>query len=288
MDPHADSPARKQSSSPIATILVDTSLLIEQQKRSHYAHPVREALAPYRFRGASSYSKLEFKRAWLQRLAWIHSRCRQPGVEKVLDVQDAINHLLVHSAQIRRVQTCMDAIYRFLEADGKSLSGRAQLARLRAHCKSAVLTGAEAIQQLVTGEFRGTRCVRAEEPPTEKPDGSLDVSIRRCTREDVRCAVDKFFEANKPLFMSIAAFVGGCEKPFDELLHMREHILIADGEPQHLCDSGHCAKLADALIAVDGKDMDEFAANNDREWVPIATAMKKPLVNPVKGTRYNA
>jgi len=40
------------------TVLVDTSLLIEQQKRPQYADPVRQELAGYQFRGASSLCPL--------------------------------------------------------------------------------------------------------------------------------------------------------------------------------------------------------------------------------------
>jgi hypothetical protein len=32
--------------------------------------------------------------------------------------------------------------------------------------------------------------------------------------------------------------------------------------------------------------MDEFAANNDKEWVLIARVMQKPLMNPVSGKRF--
>ena len=39
--------------------------------------------------------------------------------------------------------------------------------------------------------------------------------------------------------------------------------------------------MSDALIAVDGLGMDEFAANNPKEWITIAAALGKPLINPV-------
>ena len=58
---------------------------------------------------------------------------------------------------------------------------------------------------------------------------------------------------------------------------------MAQRDSTHLCDSKHCAKLADCIIAVDGKKMDVFAANNDKEWITIAKTMATPLVNPVTG-----
>ena len=264
-----------------ATVLVDTSLLIEQQKRRQLAQPVQDALSHYRFKGASSYSKLEFKRAWVQRLAYIHGISRRPGVASVADVFGAINKLLSNSWQRRRVQTCVEVILGFFESSGESLSGYAQLALLRAHCKAAALTSFGTLCSTVTGEFKGTGCVRAEQPPRENVDGTLDVTIRRCSRNEIHCTVHKFFESNQAFFLSVADYADQVEDASSELRNMSNHIRKAKVDSTHLCDDKHCSKLADALIAVDGKDMDVFAANNDKEWKPLASLMDKPLLNPV-------
>jgi len=270
------------------TVLEDTSLLIEQQKLSKYARPVRDALSAYEFKGASSYSRLEFKRAWLQKLNYIHGVCRESATRSVGDVLDWISAKLTgHPKQKRRLQTCLDAITRFLELDGKAISGAAQLARLRAFCKASILTASEALGRMVTGEFRGTQCVRAEELPRELSDGSLDVAIPKCRRKKIRCAIHEFFASREATFAAIADRIDAEEDPSDQLKAISKAVRSAQKDPAHLCDSDNCGKLADAIIAVDGRDMAEFAANNDREWVTIASAMRKALVNPVKGTRVD-
>ena len=55
----------------------------------------------------------------------------------------------------------------------------------------------------------------------------------------------------------------------------------------HLCDNRHCARIADAIIAVDGRKVDEYAANNDKEWRLLARSMGKTLLNPVSGQRVD-
>lgn len=271
----------------VATVLVDTSLLIEQQKGPRLAKPVRQALARFRFRGASSYSKLEIKRAWAKRLAYIHGLCQRSDVASILDVWEQFNKLLgAHPGNRRKVETCQQQLIAFLRDQPSTLSERAKLVRLRAHCKNAVLSLYEAVQETITGEFYGTKCVRAAEAPRECADGSLDVTIRRCKPEKIQCTVHTFFEEHREAFRAVARFVDQNSMSSEELRQMRDHIRKAERDPVHLCDDKHCCRLADMLIACDGKNMDTFAANNDREWIPIAEIMGKPLLNPVRDARH--
>ncbi|MEE9294604.1 MAG: hypothetical protein V3W34_06560 [Phycisphaerae bacterium] len=267
---------------------MDTSLLIEQQKRAEYAQPVCKALRRFRFKGTSSYSRLEFKRAWLQRLAYIHALCRRSDIHSVNDVFTKINRSLSSQWQLRHVKTCVDAIGRFLEIDDRAISSRAQLTRLKGYCKHAILASAETLERMVTHEFDGTQCARARERPVEQPDGSIDVAIRQCRPESIQCTVHNFFELHKQDFKAIARHAEEMDKASDELKKLAQHTRLALKDPVHLCDDRNCRRLADALIAVDGKDMEVYAANNDREWGPIATVMKKPLLNPVTGERHDS
>jgi hypothetical protein len=57
------------------------------------------------------------------------------------------------------------------------------------------------------------------------------------------------------------------------------------GNPFSLCHDERCRRLADALIAIEGNRLAEFAANNDKEWVLLAGVMGKPLLNPVRAAR---
>lgn len=268
------------------TILVDTSLLIEQQKQSRQAQPVRDALAAYSFRGISSYSKLEFKRAWLQRLHYVYRACCDPECRGVFDVLGVLERRLAGNYQLRPVKTCLSAVVRFLELESRAISGKAQVARLRAHCRNAILSSSAALKEMATGEFRGTGCVRAEEFPTEHPGGYLDVTMRRCKPSNIQCRVHTFFTENRAKFSEIADYADHNPESSKELRAMRDHIRQAEKESTHLCNDKHCAKVADAIVAVDGKGMDVYAANNDPEWRPLAQIMGKTLINPVSGKQY--
>ena len=225
------------------TVLIDTSLLIELQKRARDAAPVRAELDRYRFKGISSYSKLEFKRAWLQRLAYIHQLCLQGEISSVSDVWDVINRRLANSYQHRAVKTLLSYLSKFFELDAPRISQNAQIARLQAHAKNAVLTASRAIREAATAEFKGTGCVRAEEMPIERPNGSLDVTIRKCRPSDVQCTVHTFFEANTEEFAALADYVDrNSEQVSEELKTMRQHIRRAGDDRFHLCDDRHCVR----------------------------------------------
>ena len=282
MNPVSDNPFQTPALPGTKTVLVDTSLLIEQQKREKYAKPVRLALAPFRFRGASSYSKLEFKRAWLQRLAYIHTTSLRSDVGTIIDLIAYFNRKLAsHPMQRRRLQTCMDALIRFFDLTSCDISRPAQLARLRAHCKRCVLDATRILDDMVTGYFKHSRCSRAEELARELPDGSLDIIIRKCRPSSPQCDIVRFFKDNMALFTAIADYVDSHAGCSEELKTMRDHIRQAIKTPTHLCDDKNCTKVADAIIAIDGKDMEVFAANNNREWDHICKVFGKTLLNPV-------
>ena len=282
MTQHTEPQPAATSASVSDTVLVDTSLLIEQQKRHKYAQPVRRALEAYRFRGASSYSKLEFKRAWLQRLAFIYTISLRPDVKTITDLIDYFNRKLAsHPLQQRRLQSCLDMLLAFFDLGSCQVSHSTQLVRLRAHCRRSILDSSQVLNDLVTAYFRNTHCSRAEEPPRELAGGFLDVSIPKCKPSAHPCQLAEFFTANQSLFASLADYIDTQQLCSDELKTMRDHIRQALKAPTHLCTDGNCSKIADAIIAVDGKDMDTFAANNNAEWRHIAAAFRKPLLNPV-------
>lgn len=271
------------------SVLLDTTLLIEQLKREKFAKPVREAMAPYRVKGASSYSKLEIKNAWLKNYAYIHVQCRLPTVESVMDVRMEVSkRLMGHKANARRVLTCLDQFDKFLELQSTRIPDKAQVTRLAAHCRHAVLTAEQSWDQLTTRVFRGTECAVADDPPSVLGNGALVVPLPiKCNSKRVRCQICQFFIRHKRAFVAIAESAEKQEDASPELRTMAEQIRLAQENPQRLGDRNHCSKLADAIIAIDGRAMDEFAANNDPEWRPIAQVLGKVLVNPVKGKRYH-
>jgi len=177
---------------------------------------------------------------------------------------------------------CLDAIDKFLSPHG-SLTLAASIARLRAYLREAILGAYEMWERSATHECRGTRCIRAMERPVIAGNDSIDVSVPRCSPKRIQCSVHEFFDRNRAIFAAIEKRIGIEKDPSKELKRTAETISLARTDPKFLCDDQNCSAMSDAIIATDGLHADHFAANNDKEWLILAAAIGKPLLNPVSG-----
>ena len=97
----------------IRTVHIDTSLQIERCKARKKAQIVEQSLKVFPFKSTSSYAKLEFKRAWLQRLLYLYSASQK--VNRVDELIGYVNDKLgSHAGHRRRLNTCFQAIESFL------------------------------------------------------------------------------------------------------------------------------------------------------------------------------
>jgi hypothetical protein len=266
----------------IKTVHIDTSLQIERCKAWKKAQVVEKKLKEFGFKSTSSYAKLEFKRAWIQRLSYLYFASQ--NVNRLDELIDYINDRLgSNSRHRRRLSTCLQAIVSFLSKMNESLSPSAQLIRLRSHIKNAILGAYTWWESSVTHEYNGTNCTRATEQPRQLSSGKIDVSIPRCRRDNVKCTIHRFFDKNTTKFEAIkSAIAVRGDDASKELQEAKKIIEKAKSDPEHLCDDRNCSKLSDALIAIDGLDMDYFAANNDKEWLLLSEVLGKPLINPIR------
>lgn len=266
----------------IRTVHIDTSLQIERCKAPKKAQIVEQSLKVFPFKSTSSYAKLEFKRAWLQRLLYLYSASQK--VNRVDELIGYVNDRLgSHAGHRRRLNTCFQAIESFLSKINESLSPTAQLIRLRSHIEIAIIGAYVWWDLSVTHEYTGTGCVRASERPEQLAGGKIDVSIPHCKVNDIKCIIHQFFEKNKNRFIAIKVAIETLgDNASKELREAKKIIEDAEKNAKCLCDDRVCLKLGDTLIAVDGLDMDCFAANNDKEWILLSRALGKSLVNPVR------
>ena len=269
----------------VRTVHIDTSIQIERCKEAKKAKVVEKILKDFRFKSTSSYAKFEFKRAWLRDLAFLYKASR--NVEKFGDVIAYVDeHLNAYPMNRRRVSRCLQAITAFLARATGDLSDEADILRFRTYLINAILGAYSWWDFSVTHEYNGTGCTRASEPPTQRAGGYIDVSIPQCRPNKCSCTVHAFFEANKERFIALKSEIeklGG--KASKELQEAAGVIRQAEKKPESLCDEKKCLKLGDVLIAIDGLDMDWFAANNDKEWVFLSRILGKRLVNPVRAAK---
>lgn len=261
------------------TVHLDTSVQIEQQKGEVKAGRVRRALSKYVFSSTSTYARKEFKRAWLKDLALIYRLC--DGCKSISELYEKVRKSTTHPAVRRRRERCLEAMHAFLstlDAEGVTLAGAVPM--IQAHLGEAILGGYTKWDRSVTHQYDGTGCIRSAERPIRASNGAIDVTVRECTPKRVQCRVHHFFQKNARYFQKIAD--GVTSESSSELQSTKRAIDAAVKDPVSLCDSHNCSAMSDALIAVDGIAADHFAANNDKDWLPISQALGKPLVNPVR------
>jgi len=266
----------------IKTVHIDTSLQIERCKVQKKAQVVEKKLKEFGFKSTSSYAKLEFKRAWLQRLLYLYVASQ--NVDRFDELIGYINdNLGAHLKHLRRLNTCLQAVESFLSKINEQLSPTAQIIRLQSHIRNAILGAYPWWDLSITHEYNGTSCARAAEQPRELSGGKIDVSIPQCRQNNIKCTIHRFFENNKERFQAIKVKIEKCgNSASNELQQAKKIIEAAESSPEYLCDDRNCTKLGDVLIAVDGLDMDYFAANNDKEWLLLSKVLGKPLINPVR------
>jgi hypothetical protein len=268
----------------IGTVHIDTSIQIERCKAPKKAKVVEESLKAFRFKSTSSYAKYEFKNAWLRDLAYLYIASQKVG--RLEDLLGYISDRLgAHPANRSRVSRCLQAVERFLSQVPGSISYEASLARVRSLLRNAILGAYPWWDSSITHEYNGTGCVRAYEQPKELSGGKIDVSVPLCRQNNIKCIIHQFFERNKEHFLAIKQAIEKGSNVSDKLKRTKEIIEEAQKNPRHLCDDGVCRRLGDVLIAVDGLNMDCFAANNDKEWMLLADVLGKELINPVRDAK---
>jgi hypothetical protein len=266
----------------VTAVHLDTSLQIERCKAGRKAKPIVSFLRDFRFVSTSSYAKLEFKRAWLQRLAYLYSLSGQ--VKTIGELSGVLaDKLGSHPLHRRQLSTCLQAIEAFLLPTNDKISEAVQLTRMRAHLRVAVLNAYSWWEASVTHEYNGTNCIRASERPRISGGGKLDVSIPKCRRNAIRCRIHSFLQDNREHLRAIKAEIDRLgSNASDELKGARAVLDIFEDDAEKMCQDDICVKLGDILVAIDGINIESFAANNDKEWVPLARALQKHLLNPLR------
>jgi hypothetical protein len=164
------------------------------------------------------------------------------------------------------------------------LPDAAALLRLKTQLKIAILNAYKQWSRLTHHEWDGTGCLRAREAPRQSDDGKIDATVPRCWRTRIQCTIHTFFEENRDLFIQIEQAVAQKADASEQLKAAAAVIRAALVDPRSLCEDKVCQRVGDVLIAIDGNKMSTFAANNPSEWELLSLVLKKPLINPVKGS----
>jgi hypothetical protein len=185
-----------------STLHIDTSLQIERCKATRRSQVVEQEIRQFRFLSTSTYAKLEFKRAWLQRLAYLYSL--SGTVATTAELIGRVNERLSsHPLHQRQLSTCLEVIEAFLERSPGKLTDAARLVRMRAHLRNAVLVAYDWWESNVTHEYNGTDCARASERPRLAAGDRIDVSIPKCRRTNINCRLLGFLQENAQHLLAV-------------------------------------------------------------------------------------
>ncbi|MGA2499608.1 MAG: hypothetical protein ABSH20_17870 [Tepidisphaeraceae bacterium] len=265
------------------TVLLDTTVQLDRQKYRPQDDCVARCLNHFSFHATSSNARLEAKRAWIQRLAYLHQECAY--AQNIPELISRVNRKLgANRHHHRMLTTCIDAIAANLSRTSGNITAAASLLRFRGHLADAILSFTTWWERSVHHEFDGTGCVRAHERPTlDLNRDTINAAIKRCNRSRIQCRIHDLFTEHKEQFHKIVDAVEteryGAHQS-DELRRSVQEIKKADANAEHLCDDRICARLGDSIIAIDGIEMAHYASTNETEWRPLAEVLQKTYVNP--------
>lgn len=263
-----------------AAVHLDTTVMLEQFKAEPRPTKVQTGLSGFRFKSTSTYARHELNRTWLRDLAYLYTAAMQ--VKSIADLYARIGSSF-SGGQQNRLTRCLEIVQKHLGQVPTNVSLDEALLRLREHLSHATLNAQKYWDSLVHHHFDETRCVRAWVRPQRGDDDRIDYRLTQCRRDKIRCNIHKLFNAEYPKFAALVAQTtqrgNGASQQSQQAA---EEIQQATTDPERLCDDRVCARIGDALIAVDSGNVGTLAANNDADWEPIASSLKRKLLNPCK------
>lgn len=226
-----------------------------------------------RITGSSTYARLEFKLAFLGDLAYLHGKLRQ-----FRSLPAVFAHLgRLQPSQHRKLQRTLTHLARFWP---NVLGGdQAIMDAILLSIEEAVFTLWDWFDESVDYLADGTGCVRSTEGP-RLVRGHLEVVLKSCRPDRIRCRIHKFFKENQLVFEGIVSEIGSMteDERSKELKSVQRITAEASADATVLCDDRVCRKVGDALIGVDSTGFPAIVSSNGREYGLICRALGSKLV----------
>lgn len=234
---------------------------------------IEHLLSLARITASSTYARLEFKMSFIQDLVYLHGKLRQFQSFRLL-----YSHLAkLPPVQGRKLRRVMTHLARFWQDIASTDADRidAILLSIEKMAPSIWRWFTESVDHLADG----TGCVRSTEPP-RLHRGHLEVTLKRCRPDRIRCRIHKFFDENRGLFQGMIHEVRSLteEEKSKELKALEQIASMAVQDSTVLCDDRMCRRIGDALIGVDSKTFPALVSSNSKEFAVICKAVGNTLV----------
>jgi hypothetical protein len=253
-------------------VFLDTSIHMASLKGTREAAKVASTLRQFKWKGTSSYAKVEYGNNILSAVTYFRNKLKELGSFEALRsyVYNRLPALNRH--QIKFKNWFSNLLSKCHEQDDKEATERAGLA-----LASMWINGTGAVADSCDEVRDGTRCIWADQ---NSSNGEAWRRPSRCNRRGPRCRLPEFFVEKLARFHAIRGVIRELspERRTQELSNFADTIDAATGNPEILRDYSECRKLADAIIAVDSDGYLSFFTQNIRESDVLCGVMGQILL----------
>jgi hypothetical protein len=238
-------------------VFLDTSIHCCLLKGSLFQQRISDVFRRFRWKGASSYAKVEFGNVVLAQAQYYLRKLGELGsLEKV---QDYIGNVLPHRLHRAKVTWAFNLLRSFGRDDAECTE-RATLSLQR-----LMKLGVAFVEQTCdTPIADGAACYWAKRG-VQLTRGQFLWKTPNCQPKCRRCRVDEFFAENEGVFRHIKEAIDALPdgQKSAQLQGFSDVISQALGDPTVLLDyQSGCRRLADAIIAVDSVCYRSFFSQN--------------------------
>jgi len=275
---------------PITTeVFLDTSIHCSRLKGPLFVDRIARVLSLFRWRGTSTYAKVEFGNVILAQAQYYLRKLNELGSLRRL--KDFIGNVLPHSLHSAKVVWSFNLLENHYGRDEKECSERARLSLRR-----LMKLGVGFVEHSCDAPLKdGTQCYWAIRGVQRKRNGELLWQSPVCSRQHKRCKIDDFFVENRETFIRIKAAIDALpdDQKSNQLESFSAVIAQALADPACLLDyKTGCKKLADAIIAVDSIGFKNMFSQNAAESTLLTKVLGQVFYylppNPERGIEISA
>lgn len=257
-------------------VFLDTSIHCSLHKGKSYTNRIDDTLARFKWKGTSSYTKTEYGNVVLSKAEYyLRTIKKLKTLEATLDwvanrLRDNIHKH--HRTWAFNLLT--------LRMQGKTEEERTERAKLS--LQQLLLIGVSYVDDLCDSPINnGTECFWASQKVTKSRSGDYKWKSPTCKRSKVRCRLHAFFDENVETFRKIQAAIELIpeRERSPQLAQFRETIAEALVDSEMLLDYRKgCVRIADAIIAVDGKEFASMFTMNITESELLCEVLGQTLI----------
>ena len=242
--------------------------LCEEPVVAGAAEELRASRRPVR---VVAFSKVEFKGAYIQRLALLQNKVRD---------SDSLQELFarVKNTGGRGAQMMLAQLIRCIGRHLLDPPWSSAKAELLTHLDAQVRESWVWFSSSVDGEVDDALCTRATEPPKRVGSG-WDVQIPECRKKNTRCKVNAFMVAEKEAIQRVLDVLAGlpAEEMTDELRRIRREAADVHSTGSYKWEGTTCRRVGDLLVALHARGARLLVTSNHREHTHLARAVGYPL-----------